>query len=95
MPAADLAVTVITGPPGVGKTALALKAAHLARAEFPDGQLYAGLGGVGEARAPLDILGELLRSLGVPPRPDSRRTGGTGFVVPLGARWATSPAAGR
>jgi DNA-binding SARP family transcriptional activator len=67
MPAADLAVTVITGPPGVGKTALALKAAHLARAEFPDGQLYTGLGGVGAARAPLDILGELLRSLGVPP----------------------------
>ena len=67
MPATDLAVTVITGPPGVGKTALALKAAHLARTEFPDGQLYAGLGGVGTARAPLDVLGELLRSLGVPP----------------------------
>lgn len=66
MPATDLAVTVITGPPGAGKTALALKAAHLAKAEFPDGQLYAGLGGVGAARDPLEILGELLRSLGVP-----------------------------
>jgi DNA-binding SARP family transcriptional activator len=66
MPAASLAVTVITGPPGVGKTALAVKAAHLASVEFPDGQLYAALGGIGPARAPLDILGELLRSLGVP-----------------------------
>ena len=66
MPAADLAVTVITGPPGGGKSALALKASHLAKTEFPDGQLYAGLGGVGAARDPLDILGELLRSLGVP-----------------------------
>ncbi len=67
MPATDLAVTVITGPPGAGKTALALKAAHLAKAEFPDGQLYAGLGGIGQARDPLDILRELLRSVGVPP----------------------------
>ncbi len=66
MPAANVAVTVITGPPGVGKTALAVKAAHLASAQFPDGQLYAALGGAGVARAPQDVLGELLRSLGVP-----------------------------
>ncbi len=66
MPAAILAVTVITGPPGVGKTALAVKAAHLASAEFPDGQLYASLGGIEQAKPALDILGELLRSLGVP-----------------------------
>ena len=65
-PVASLAVTVITGPPGIGKTALAVKAAHLASAEFPDGQLYVALGGIGQARAPLDILAELLRSLGVP-----------------------------
>jgi DNA-binding SARP family transcriptional activator len=67
MPAASVAVTVITGPPGVGKTALAVKAGHLAGAQFSDGQLYAALGGTGQARAPFDVLGELLRSLGVPP----------------------------
>jgi DNA-binding SARP family transcriptional activator len=66
MPATSLAVTVICGPPGIGKTALAVKAGHLASAEFPDGQLYAGLGGVGRAREPVEILGELLRSVGVP-----------------------------
>lgn len=66
MPAPGLAVTVITGPPGSGKTALAVRAAHLARTEFPDGQLYVALGGPGQDRPPLDILGELLRSLGVP-----------------------------
>jgi DNA-binding SARP family transcriptional activator len=66
MPAADLAVTVITGPPGAGKTALAVRAAHLASSAFPDGQLYAALRGAGHDRRPADILGELLRSLGVP-----------------------------
>ena len=59
-------VTVITGPPGAGKTALAVKAAHLARAAFPDGQLFTGLGGTAQPREPLEVLGELLRSLGVP-----------------------------
>ncbi len=66
MPAAGVAVTVITGPPGAGKTTLAVKAGHLASAVFPDGQLYASLGGAGQPRDPFDILGELLRSVGVP-----------------------------
>jgi len=66
-PAPDLAVTFIIGPPGVRKTALAVMA-HTWPGQVTDGQLYAGLGGVGQARAPLDILGELLPSLGVPPR---------------------------
>jgi DNA-binding SARP family transcriptional activator len=59
-------VTVISGPPGVGKTALAVKAAHLTSGAFPDGQLFTGLGGAAQPRDSLEVLGELLRSLGVP-----------------------------
>lgn len=66
MPGASLAVTVITGPPGAGKTALALKVAHLVSPAFPDAQLYTALGGASQSRSSLEILGELLRSLGVP-----------------------------
>jgi hypothetical protein len=61
-----MAVTVISGMPGVGKTALAVHAAHLARACFPDGQLYACLDDGGRPRDPQVVLGELLRGLGVP-----------------------------
>ena len=60
------AVTVITGMLGVGKTALAILAAHRASAEFPDGQLYACLDDGGRPRDPQVVLGELLRGLGVP-----------------------------
>jgi DNA-binding SARP family transcriptional activator len=67
MPASSMAVSVLTGPPGVGKTALAVRAAHLATEAFPDGQLYLSLGGRSDPRTPLELLGELLRSLGVPP----------------------------
>jgi DNA-binding SARP family transcriptional activator len=59
-------VAVISGPPGVGKTALALQAAHLTRHLFPDGQLYIGLAGSTRLpRDPGDVLGELLRALGL------------------------------
>lgn len=67
MPAAHLAVTVITGPPGCGKTVLAVAAAHLARDAFPDGQLFAALGGLGQERSPAEVLAALLRSIGVQP----------------------------
>ena len=66
MPASFMTVTILTGPPGAGKTALAVRAAHLAADAFPDGQLFLSLGGRRERREPLDLLGELLRSLGVP-----------------------------
>ncbi|MCF3102588.1 winged helix-turn-helix domain-containing protein [Streptomyces roseoverticillatus] len=59
---------VVTGLAGVGKTSLAVHAAHGARREFPDGQLYAALGGAGPQRPtePEAVLGAFLRALGVP-----------------------------
>ncbi|MEW2380412.1 BTAD domain-containing putative transcriptional regulator [Micromonospora sp. NPDC047812] len=58
-------VAVVTGMAGVGKSTLALHAAHLTRTAFPDGQLYADLGRArGNAVEPYDVLGWFLRSLG-------------------------------
>jgi DNA-binding SARP family transcriptional activator/tetratricopeptide (TPR) repeat protein len=61
-------VTVVSGPPGVGKTSLALHVAHTIRGHFPDGQLYVQLAGASTSpRTPGEVLGELLRALGVTP----------------------------
>ncbi|MFI8998974.1 helix-turn-helix domain-containing protein [Streptomyces sp. NPDC053542] len=63
-------VGVINGPPGVGKTALAVQSAHRAinDGHFADGQLFVNLRGPGRrsAAAPFDVLEDLLRALGVP-----------------------------
>lgn len=62
------AVVLITGAPGVGKTALALHTAHAMAEQFPDGQLFAHLrGGDGRPEPPVGVLGHFLRSLGVAP----------------------------
>ncbi len=62
------AVVIIAavGKAGVGKTTLAVHAAHQMRTLFPDGQLYVNLRGV-EAQAldPAEVLGRFLRALGV------------------------------
>ncbi|GAA3124084.1 BTAD domain-containing putative transcriptional regulator [Streptomyces rectiviolaceus] len=60
-------VVVVSGTAGVGKSALAVKAAHLATDAFPDGQLYAELQGTGCPLPPGDVLGRLLRALGAAP----------------------------
>ncbi|MGW5259919.1 BTAD domain-containing putative transcriptional regulator [Microbispora sp. NPDC004025] len=63
------AVVAITGAPGAGKSALAVHAAHAAVDAFPDGQLYVNLLGATpgvERLKPIDVLGRLLRALGLP-----------------------------
>ncbi|WP_354644602.1 AfsR/SARP family transcriptional regulator [Kitasatospora camelliae] len=61
------AVVVVSGAVGVGKTTAAVRAARTVRAAFPDGQLFADLGGArGEPADPTDVLGGFLRALGVP-----------------------------
>lgn len=63
------AVAVVTGPGGVGKTAVALHWLHRARERYPDGQLYANLSAHGPTGAvmPAETLGDLLHGLGVQP----------------------------
>ncbi|SDN04721.1 Tetratricopeptide repeat-containing protein [Lentzea albidocapillata subsp. violacea] len=65
----DSPVLAITGPPGVGKTALAVRLAHRVRDRFPDGQLHVDLRGfaTGPAVTVEQALGRFLRALGVPP----------------------------
>jgi tetratricopeptide (TPR) repeat protein len=60
-------VTIISGRPGVGKTALAVRAGTELRGRFSGGQLFADLRGVGGTPAdPSDVLRRFLRELGVP-----------------------------
>ncbi|WP_087924426.1 AfsR/SARP family transcriptional regulator [Streptomyces albireticuli] len=63
-------VCLVTGPAGVGKTALVLQWAHHGRAGFPDGRLYADLRGFGDTGepAPVEVLREFLLALGVAQR---------------------------
>ncbi|MFD7257569.1 BTAD domain-containing putative transcriptional regulator [Streptomyces sp. NPDC059874] len=58
----------ITGAPGTGKSALALRAAEQLRPTFPDGQLYADLRTPdGMPRSPRQVLGWFLEALGTAP----------------------------
>ena len=57
---------MVAGSGGLGKTSLAVHAAHRVRRRFPDGQLYVDL--LGATAAPLlpgDVLARFLRDLGV------------------------------
>lgn len=65
MPTATIAA--VSGPPGVGKTTLALHWAHLRQDQFPDGCLYANLDGYSPTspKNPTEILKAFVLSLGV------------------------------
>ncbi|WP_326697591.1 NB-ARC domain-containing protein [Streptomyces sp. NBC_01754] len=72
--APDGGVVVVTGPAGVGKSALAVRAAHLLDDVFPGGRVHVrARRGDGTARTPGDMLEELARlcDVGVPDRPDT------------------------
>ncbi|HEY0934153.1 MAG TPA: tetratricopeptide repeat protein, partial [Trebonia sp.] len=59
-------IAVVNGAGGLGKTTLAVHAAHQVSARFPDGQLYVDLLGAGpQAASPGEVLARFLRDLGV------------------------------
>jgi tetratricopeptide (TPR) repeat protein len=66
----SVVVTAIGGTAGVGKTALAVHAAHRLLPQFPDGHLYADLRGYTTGQVPTEsgeVLEVFLRRLGVAP----------------------------
>lgn len=71
-------IAVVAGAAGLGKTTLAVHAAHQVRDLFPDGQLYVDLSGASaQPASPAEVLARFLRDLGVdgdkiPPSEDER-----------------------
>ena len=59
-------IAVVNGAGGLGKTTLAVHAAHQVRAQFPDGQLYVDLlGASAQPAEPGEVLARFLRDLGL------------------------------
>ncbi len=59
-------VALVAGSGGLGKTSLAVHAAHRVSGSFPDGQLYVDLlGAAPQPLVPADVLARFLRDLGV------------------------------
>jgi DNA-binding SARP family transcriptional activator len=62
-------VVALSGPPGVGKTALAVRLAHPLHRSYPDGRLLVALrDGTGRPLPPHVVLGTLLDQLGIAPQ---------------------------
>jgi DNA-binding SARP family transcriptional activator len=59
-------IVALVGSGGVGKTALAVHAAHRLGDHFPDGQLYADMHASKDPAQPMQILSAFLCSLGLP-----------------------------
>jgi transcriptional regulator with XRE-family HTH domain len=65
--ARGVTVTAVAGPGGIGKTTLALHAAHCAGQIFPGGQLYLNLRGSSpQPVPPAEALARFIRDLGTP-----------------------------
>ncbi len=104
-PGGVVTIRAIDGMPGVGKTALAVHAAHLLRDQFPDRQLFIDLHGHTPGQDPVgpdEALAGLLAATGVDPRylPADRTAGPPcgGTRWPGSGRcwcWTTRPAAPR
>jgi hypothetical protein len=66
-------LALVSGGPGVGKTAFVVHVAHRLRERFPDGQVYADLDQPdGGEMTPQAVLGRVLRSLGATELPASQ-----------------------
>ena len=80
-------VIVISGPGGIGKTGLALRAAHDCADLYPGGQLYAELRGAGGPAADTsEVLAQFLRALGVTRVPDTKAERLTAYRTLLAGR---------
>ncbi|MCQ4042251.1 BTAD domain-containing putative transcriptional regulator [Streptantibioticus rubrisoli] len=65
--AGTVPVVVLSGAPGCGKTALAVRVAHRLAARFPDGQVFLPLAAPdGTPRDPDDLLADALHATGLP-----------------------------
>ena len=70
VPGGTVVISAIDGMAGIGKTTLAIHAAHHLADQFPDGQLFLDLHGYTQGQRPrtaAQALNSLLRALGVPP----------------------------
>lgn len=70
-PSGTLTIHAIDGMPGVGKTALVTRAAHILADRYPDGQLFVDLHAHTPGRQPAhpqDVLTTLLVGLGIAPK---------------------------